>query len=137
MPLDLELQIIRASDFIRVSARTGRPDFQSSKTTLIDLAQACQRRGICRALLDLREVQPGPTPVFTPEQLLALVDTFHGIGFSKHQRLAVLYTTDPHHGARFFAFISSEHGWNVKAFENYEQAINWLALIEEPTREAA
>lgn len=128
--MPVNLQIIRASEFIRAGAR-GLPDPQASKTALSELAAACQRRGIQRALLDLREVQFRPTPVFTPRELLSLVDTFHEMGFSREQRLAVLYSSDPHYGARLFAFISEERGWNVKAFESYEDAIGWLALTPE------
>ncbi len=70
--MPLELQIIRASEFIRAGAR-GHPDFQ-----------------------------------------------------------AVLYGADPYHGARMFAFISKQRGWSVQAFGSYEEALNWLALTEEP-----
>jgi hypothetical protein len=137
MPLELQLQVIRASDFVRVSPQSGRPDFERSKTTLWDLARACRERGVHRALLDLRDVQPEPTPFFTHEQLMALVRLFHDVGFSNDQRLAVLYTTDPHDGVKFFAAISRESGWNVKAFADYEQGLNWLALTEQRFREAA
>ena len=69
--------------------------------------------------------------MFTPVELASLVDTFHEIGFSQGQRLAVLYSADPYHGARMFAFIGEKRGWNVKAFGSYEDAIAWLALAEE------
>ncbi|HWI59897.1 MAG TPA: hypothetical protein VNZ22_21890 [Bacillota bacterium] len=131
----MELQIIRASEFIRAGAQ-GRPDPRASKAALAELAGACRRRGIDRALLDLRELQFEPAPVFKPTELAALVDTFHELGFSREQRLAVLYAADPHHGARLFAFISAQHGWNVKAFSNFEAALGWLALTEEALGDA-
>ena len=54
--MPLELQIIRACEFIRAGAQ-GRPDMEASRAMLRELAAACRRRGIDRALLDLRAWQ--------------------------------------------------------------------------------
>jgi hypothetical protein len=129
--MPLELQIIRASEFIRVST-PNRVDFNSSREVLRQLAAACRRRGIDRALLDVRDLHPGPTPMLKPTELASLVNTFHEIGFTHSQRLAVLYSSDPHRGARLFAFISSLRGWTVQAFSDFEAALDWLST-EEPT----
>jgi hypothetical protein len=133
--MGLDLHLIRANDFIRADQH-GRLDPEASKERLAELAKAARQRGVDRVLLDMRDVQVGPTPAFTPTELAAIVGTFHQIGFTYQQRLAVLYTADPHHGARLFAFISRERGWNVKAFDNFEDALNWLALHEEKLEEA-
>ena len=53
--------------------------------------------------------------------------TFRAAGFGKHQRLAVLYRTDPHGGARAFAFTSRIQGWQVRAFADFEAAVLWLS----------
>jgi hypothetical protein len=65
--------------------------------------------------------------MFTPTQLATLVDTFRAAGFGRHQRLAVLYRSDPHGGARAFAFIGRIQGWQVRAFDQFEDAIHWLS----------
>ena len=130
MPLDL--QLIRASEFVRLGAR-GHLDFQASKQALAELAHACRKRGVDRALLDIRELPIPPKPLFKPSELAALVETFHEAGFSRKQRLAVLYRSDPHHGARCFAFISMLRGWKVRAFEDFEKALFWLST-EEPAK---
>jgi hypothetical protein len=124
--MPLELQIIRASEFVRLGAR-DHLDFKASKEALQQLAQACRKRGVDRALLDLREIPIPPKPLFTPQELAALVETFREAGFARHQRLAVLYRSDPHHGARTFAFISTLRGWQVRAFEGFEEALLWLS----------
>jgi hypothetical protein len=121
----LDLEIIRASEFIRVGAH-GKVDLQSSRETLSHLAGACRRRGIQRALLDLRHLHPGPVPMLSRSDLAALVSTFHEVGFTKKHRLALLYNTDPHHRARMFAFLTTLHGGNVKACDDFEQALSWL-----------
>jgi hypothetical protein len=121
-----ELQIIRASEFIRMGAQEHF-DLEASKEALADLAAACRKRGISRAMLDLRGVQVRPKPVFSPTDLSTLVNTFHSIGFTPDQRLAVLYQSDPHERARLFAFLSSMRGWVVRAFGSFEKAMLWLA----------
>jgi len=127
--MPLELQIIRASEFIRLGAQ-GQHDLASSREILKQLAGACRRRGIERALLDLRDVYPGATPMLTRDDLASLVNTFCNIGFSDRLRLVLLYSADPHHRVRMFALMSILHGWNVKASENFEEALSWLSQEE-------
>ncbi len=124
--MPLELQIIRASEFIRLGAH-GHFDLAASKTALAVIARACRKRGIERALIDIRALQPGPKPVFSRADLIALVNTFHEVGFTRQQRLAVLYQSDPHHRTRLFAFLSTLRGWTVRAFDDFEQAVSWLS----------
>jgi hypothetical protein len=126
----MELQIIRAQEFIRLGA-SGHFDLKASKAVLAQLARACCKRGINQALLDLRALQPGPTPVFSPDDLVTLVNTFREVGFTQKQRLAVLYSSDPHHRARLFAFIAKLRGWKVQAFDSFEEAVTWLSSGEE------
>lgn len=127
MPLDLEL--IRASEFIRLGAH-GYFDLKASKVALAEIARACHKRGIGRAMLDLRDLHLGPKPVFTPADLAELVNCFHEIGFTSKQRLAVLYSSDPHGRARMFSMISIIHGWHVRGFGSFEDALIWLSQEE-------
>src|ERR1700690_4593960 len=108
--MPMELQIIRAQEFIRLGAH-GHFDLDASKAVLAQLAAACWKRGINQALLDLRALHPGLKPVFSPGDLVTLVKTFHEIGFTHQQRLAVLYGSDPHHRASMFASIAKLPGW--------------------------
>jgi hypothetical protein len=128
--MPLELQIIRASEFVRLGAH-GHFDLAASKVALAQLARACRKRGINQALMDLRALHPGPKPVFSPADLVELVKTFHAIGFTHQLRLAILYQTDPYQRARLFAFLSALHGWSVQAFADFEKAILWLSHEQE------
>jgi hypothetical protein len=134
--MPLELQIIRASEFIRLGAH-GHFDLTASKAALAELAHACRQRNLDRALMDLRALHPGPRPVFSREDLLALVKTFCEIGFTRSLRLAILYQSDPHRRARLFAFLSTLHGWNVRAFGEFEKALLWLSAAEKSAGEPA
>ena len=55
------------------------------------------------------------------------MNTFHEIGFTHQERLAIVYHSDPHERARLFAFLSTLHGWTVQAFGDYESALVWLS----------
>ena len=125
----MELQIIRAQEFIRLGAQ-GQLDLKASKALLAVLAGACWKRGINQALMDLRALHPGPEPVFSPDDLVTLVKTFREIGFTHRQRLAVLYRSDPHHRASMFASIAKLRGWCVQAFDDFEEAVIWLSAAE-------
>src|SRR5262245_42200638 len=109
-----ELQIIRAPEFVRLDAH-GHPDLEASRAALTKLASACRKRGINQALLDVRGVRTQ----LTPSDLASLVRSFQDIGFTHHQRLAILHAGDPHHRARMFALISVLRGWSVRAFGDF------------------
>ena len=86
---------------------------------MIQLARACHRRGIDRALLDLREVQPGDTPMLSRKELGALINTFCSSGFSHRLRLVLLYSSDPHHRARIFALMNVLRGWERQGIREF------------------
>jgi hypothetical protein len=130
--MPLELQLIRASEFIRLSTE-GHLDLQTSQLALANIARACHKRGIARAMLDLRSFRPRAKPVFTPLDLVALLDAFWDVGFAPQQRIAVLYITDPHRRVRLFSFICRLHGWQVQGFGDFERAMLWLSQeLERP-----
>ncbi|HWN93862.1 MAG TPA: hypothetical protein VNT99_02410 [Methylomirabilota bacterium] len=128
--MPLELQIIRAREFVRLGAE-GQFDFESTRAVLETLADACCKRGIERALLDVRESSSN----LTPNDLAALVNAFTEVGFSKRLRLAVLHGGDQEYRARLFAFIGKLRGWKVQTFEDYEQALEWLSVALESAPE--
>ena len=127
--MPLELQLIRANEFIRLNAE-GDFDLHTSQLALAKIAQACRKRGIERAMLDLRNLHPLPAPRLTRTDLVALVNVFPYLGFSTRNRLALLYSSDPHGRARLFAFVTSMHGRQVRSFANFEDAMVWLSKEE-------
>ena len=128
--MPIELHVIRASEFIRLDAAENL-DFEGSAKALQSLAQACRMRALACALLDLRAVPVPDKPRFTTKEIAALVLTFRDAGFTREQRLAVLYQEDVHGGIRDFAFISRMGGLQVQAFHDFEGAMQWLAEAEE------
>ena len=129
------LQIIHASDFIRIGAE-GYFDLPASKVALTDMARACRKRGLDHALLDLRDLKLGPKPIYSTQDLLELVKTFKEAGFTKNERLAILYRVDPFHRVRMFTLFSTLRGLTVRAFHDFEAAIDWLSNHDEAPRPA-
>lgn len=124
--MPIELQVIRASEFVCLDA-DELIDFDASKKALQGLARACHKRGLQRAMLDLRDLPIPAKPHFTTTELAALVGTFRDEGFSREQRLAILYQHDVHGGVRNFAFFGKMRGLQVQAFREFEAALQWLS----------
>jgi hypothetical protein len=124
--MPVELQVIRASEFVCLDA-DELLDFEATTKALQGLAQACHKRGLDRAMLDLRDIPVPDKPHFTATELAALVGTFRDAGFTRHQRLAVLYELDVHGGVRNFAFFGKMRGLQVQAFREFEAALQWLS----------
>jgi len=134
--MPLELQLIRAKEFIRMNAK-GHIDLETSKLALLKIARACYKRGIERAMFDLRELPPLAEPRLTRADLIELLNVFRHLGFSTRNRLALLYTSDPHGRARLFAFMTSLHGWQVRSFTSFENAMLWLSQEQDEADELA
>lgn len=124
------LDIIRASEFIRLDTREHL-DFAASKHVLESLAFACRKRGLDCAMLDLRKLPELDKPHFTTVELSKLIGAFRDAGFSRRQRLAILYRRDVYGGIRTFAFLSKMRGLQVQAFDDFEKAIFWLSEGQE------
>ena len=128
--MPIELQVIRASEFIRLDAR-AHLDLEQSQDVLKALARGCRKRGVDQAMLDLRALPLLPKPMFPPTELATLVSTFRDAGFTRRQRLAILYHSDIYGGVRTFAFISRMRGLRVQAFTDFERALQWLSEQQE------
>jgi hypothetical protein len=124
--MPIKLQIIRASEFVRLGT-DELLDLEASKRVLEGLAAACRIRGLDRAVLDIRDVPIPSKPQFTTDELAALVRTFQQAGLSPGLRLAVLYHHDIYGGVRKFAFFSRLRGIQVRAFHDFETALQWLS----------
>src|SRR5262245_59296711 len=124
--MPVELQVIRASEFVCLDTDEVL-NFEESKAALKNLAHACRKRGLARALVDLRTLPVPSKPLFTPTQLSALIATFRNAGFSREHRLAVLYDHDVYGGVRNFAFIGRMKGMNIQTFTSFESAMQWLS----------
>jgi hypothetical protein len=124
-PTGLEFQVIRASDFVCFDAEEHL-DFEASKKVLEELARACRKRGLDRAMIDLRDLPVPEKPRFTRAELAEMAGAFRAAGFSISQRLAVLHAHDTHGTVRDFVSISQAGGLQVAAFLEFDKAVHWL-----------
>lgn len=119
-----ELSIIKAGEFIRCGAQ-GTVDFDESRRVLTALASAIVKRGLHKAILDLRKAQAEPPLTYT--QLYELASSFQEAGFGARHRLALLVAPNKYDKAEFFALCASGRGWNCFAFDSFEEAFDWLS----------
>ncbi len=122
----MELHVIRIREFVRLDAH-GQLDLAESHAVLSRLAQMCRKRGLDCALLDGRDIQAE----LTPDEIAALVRDLAEMGFTRNQRLALLHKGDPHRRAALFALIAKLRGWKIRAFGNFEEALDWLSTEPE------
>src|SRR3954452_16451252 len=125
--MPFSLFVVCAGEFLRAGVQ-GRPDLASSKRALADLIASMMGRGVDRALLDVREVS---RTAFSTTEIFELAKTFHEVAYRETDRLAVLHRTDRLSQADFFAMCAVQRGWNVCAFDVFEEAFNWLSSSEE------
>src|SRR5580704_5890788 len=96
MPFDLE--IIRTDDFIRLNSK-GDYDQEQTRAFLARIAKSCIDRGINCALVDVREARSD----MEMNDLYALALVFKDMGFRKHHRLAILYSSESEQRVKFFS----------------------------------
>ena len=118
----MELHVIRFREFVRLDAH-GHLDMAESHAVLSRLAQTCRKRGVERSLLDGRDIQTE----LTPDEIATLVRDLAEMGFTRNQRLALLHKGDPHRRAALFALIAKLRGWKIRAFGDFEEAVDWLS----------
>jgi hypothetical protein len=121
------VQIVRAGDFARLDAH-GRVDLAASHEALAAVARACVERGTNLALLDVRDVYSD----LSATELYSLAAAFNEMGFTRSHKLAVLHRYSGGERASFFARCAAERGWNVRAFESFEDAIDWFGAARAP-----
>ena len=118
-----ELHVIKAGDFVRAGPE-GALDVDASAEVLRSLAAALVSRGIDKAILDVRKMHIEPPSTYT--QLYQLARVFQQAGFGPGHRLAVVVSPDRYDKADFFAMTAAGRGWNAYAFDNFEEAFEWL-----------
>lgn len=87
------------------------------------IAKTCVERDVDNALLDVRKVHGN----VTIGQLHDLAKAFYEMGFRERHHLAILHRYRGGEKAELFAIFAANHGWNVRAFDSFEDAFEWFA----------
>ena len=114
--------VIHHSDFLRVRA-DGRADMDTAKSLLAQVAATAASLDEYQILIDIRDVVGQLMPDEACE-LAASLDQFRGTFLRK---TAVLCPRERFDNAKLFTLLAGSHGFRrVRAFLNYEDAMEWL-----------
>lgn len=115
------VRVIHSRDFIRARA-DGNAELETAEQLLRDIAHAGAGIEELDVLIDTRHVSGGlsATDLWTlAERLARYRRTFA-------RRTAILSPIERFDQARFFALCAENHGFNIRAFTSYEEAMEWL-----------
>lgn len=128
---NIRLQIIKAGDFIK-STPTGDLDMNASKEGLAQIAATGTDLQDYTVLIDLRDIKSRLSKTDIYELASELVE----YGKTFRRKTAVLARADEDFGqATLFEDVAQHHGFRVKAFTVFEDAINWLSSITQLTED--
>ena len=124
-------KIISAKDFIKANP-TGEPDLEEAKRILIELVSIAQPPADYEILLDIRESY-GHLTYFDVYELVAELGR-HRSTF--HNKIAFLSRNDHQFDkARFLELCAKNRGFQVGAFTDFEETIEWLQNSVEVSKE--
>jgi hypothetical protein len=124
-----KVKVIHAHDFVRARAE-GVLDTAESERLLLEIASAGAQLDDFDVILDTRKAQ-SELGVGELWHLAAKVAR-HPVIF--RHKIAVLCPAERFDHGKFFALCAENRGLNVRAFDSYEAAMEWL--ISEPAASA-
>jgi hypothetical protein len=133
MAMDLNIRVIHARDFLKVTS-SGAADLETSKKRLLRLAAENAEPRQYDILIDIRQM----TSLLTFTEIAELVDMMVEHRDSFRSKLAIL--TLPGDGfdrAKFMELYANNRGFHVEAFTNFEETIDWLMASTELTSEGS
>ena len=122
--MELKTEIIPACEFLRTTAR-GELDFPRA-SALLKQAVGGEAHETAEILLDFREaISCGP---LTPSQIWKLVQIFEEHPSLHWRRVALLLSSEsPGTKAELFQLSANNRGFRVEVFQDFEEALYWLA----------
>jgi hypothetical protein len=125
--MSTNIRVIHHLDFLRVRA-DGRADMDMAKSLLARVAATAASLEKYEVLIDIRDTVGQLTPDEVCE-LAASLDQFRGTFLRK---TAVLCPRERFDNAKLFSLLAGSHGFrNIRAFLNYEDAMEWLLGSED------
>ncbi len=120
-------KLISAKDFIKAHP-TGEPDLEQSKKILIELASIAEPPADYEILLDVRESY-GNLTLF---DMYELVEELGRHRSSFRNKIAFLSRSDHQFDkARFLELCARNRGFQVGAFTDFQETIEWLQTAVE------
>ena len=115
------VRVIRSADFIRATPE-GRADIEGAEKLIAQLAAASASLDKFHMLIDTRRV----SGMLSASELWSLSEKLVRYERTFARRTAILCPRERFDHARFFALCADNRGYNITAFDNYEDAMEWL-----------
>ena len=115
------VKIIDAREFVRATPG-GLLDYEASEKLLLEIAEASRDVEDLDVLLDTRNAMA----VLSTMDLWALAQKAAMHGAKTLCKTAVLCPAERFDHAQFFGMCGQQHGLNIRAFIDYEHAMEWL-----------
>ena len=120
--MPFNLQIVPAREFIRNNVN-GEFDLESTKEVLLSVFSKMKNLDVSEVVLDVREASTKMT-AFDLYQLLSIFDKVVHKGSWK---IAIVNRPkDDFDRAKFFELCAQNRGYQVGAFQVFEEAVAWL-----------
>jgi hypothetical protein len=130
--MDLNLRLIYAKDFLKM-APTGELDLDTSKRLILNLAREHASPGQYDVLIDTRQTT-GKLTLFDIAEMVNVMIEHRG---SFRSKVAVLTSHDyKFEHAKFMELYANNRGFQIGAFDDFEEAMNWLMTSNELTEDA-
>lgn len=122
-----EIKFVTTKDFIKTTA-SGQLNLEQSKKVLEEIARLNTPDDLHDILVDIRDTEPGLSLSDIYELVTAVGN--HRQAFRK--KIAILLGAQHDFDkARFLEMCASNRGYNVNAFNDFEESVNWLMCEED------
>jgi hypothetical protein len=119
-----DIRLIHFKDFLRTDVN-GALDLESTKRLFKELAEVAAERGNHHILMDVRDVPGGKLSAVDVWEIASGLEEF---GIGRKNRIAILNAPkDNFDRAAFLETCAANRGFNIRAFRDFEKALNWLA----------
>lgn len=128
--MSIRLEIHPESGFLRVNAM-GKFSLQEAKRTFVEMLEAVALHKAEKVLLDGRKLMGNPRTMerfFYGEFAAQTVASFENRGVSHATQFAYVLKEPVLDPRRFGENVAVNRGMYVKAFDNLEDALGWLAI---------
>jgi hypothetical protein len=121
--MTIDVRVVQTKDFIRTTAN-GELDLNVSKDLMRRTAEEMKSTPIRRILLDSRQAVAS----WTTSTLYEIAVVFTDDPAFQNTRVAILTRRERIDNARFMTMVANGRGAQMMAFDDFEDALDWLAL---------
>jgi hypothetical protein len=123
-----DVRVIPVKQFLRTDI-SGEIDLRASREVLKELLAACAQNDVYHVLIDSREASSHSSTV----DVWTLANDLDSLGMKVEHRVAILNRPkDEFDRAAFLEVCATNHGYQLRAFRDFETAFTWLT-VEEPS----